>query len=83
MEDIDAEIAEINEKQHALVCLMTTAATKLSNDLNQSVTSDVKKYLRELGKLIEIYDSNAAVKTELLYKIENNSMFHQYKYIKQ
>jgi len=81
--DIDAEIAEINEKQLALVSLMSTAASKLANDLNQHVTSDVKKYLRELGRLIEIYDSNADIRTELLYKIENNRMFNVYKFIKK
>ena len=81
--DIDTEIKEINEKQAILVDLMTQAADRLSNDLKPHVTSDVRKHLRELGRLIEIHDSNADTKTELLYEKEKQSMFNQYKYVRK
>ncbi len=80
--DIEKEIADIIEKQNCVFALMQKSAAQLSDELNQGVSSDVKKHLNELGKLIEIYDNNAAEKTALLYAKEQEFMFNNLRYIR-
>ena len=68
--DIEKELADINEKQKIVVDTMAETAAVLAHQLNTGVTSDVRKHLADLNKLIKIYDGNNAAKTELLYKRE-------------